>query len=80
MRLIGLMGAALFASAAPPAFAEAPAAPMVSAGSLIGPALYVSNVERALRFYVEGLGMNVGIEMGPPTRHETVLGFGGDPR
>lgn len=68
-----MVGAALLAAAAP-ALAEAPTA------SLIGPALNVSNVERALKFYVDGLGMKVGLEMGPANRHETILTFGGDPR
>jgi catechol 2,3-dioxygenase-like lactoylglutathione lyase family enzyme len=74
---MGLLGAVLLAAAAP-AIAEAPSA--APAGSLIGPALHVSNVERSLKFYVDGLGMAVGMEMGPPQRHETILGFGGDPR
>ena len=47
---------------------------------LIGPALFVSDVSRALAFYRDGLGMKVGIEMGAPARHETILTFGGDPR
>ncbi|MEJ5978204.1 VOC family protein [Novosphingobium sp. PS1R-30] len=51
-----------------------------ASGSLIGPALHVSDVARALKFYVDGLGMKVGLEMGPSTRHETILTFGGDPR
>lgn len=50
------------------------------ADGLIGPALFVSNVPRALAFYRDGLGMKVGIEMGAPARHETILTFGGDPR
>lgn len=79
MRMIGLLGAALLAATAVPAFAEAPTAPPALVGALIGPALHVGNVERSLRFYVDGLGMRVGIKMGPPHRRETILGFGGDP-
>jgi catechol 2,3-dioxygenase-like lactoylglutathione lyase family enzyme len=81
-RIIGLVGSALLAAAAMPAFAEAPAGTATSAaltGALIGPALHVGNVERSLKFYVDGLGMKVGMQMGPPQRHETILTFGGDP-
>lgn len=49
------------------------------AASLIGPALHVSDLPRALRFYTEGLGMRVQVQMGPPERRETILGFGGAP-
>jgi len=58
----------------------ASAQPAPAADGLIGPALFVSDVARALKFYRDGLGMKVGIEMGPPQRHETILTFGGDPR
>lgn len=71
--------AASLLHAAVPAGAEVPA-PGRPSGALIGPALHVSDVARALKFYVDGLGMKVGLEMGPPTRHETILTFGGDPR
>jgi catechol 2,3-dioxygenase-like lactoylglutathione lyase family enzyme len=53
--------------------------PATPAGSLIGPALHVGNVERSLKFYVDGLGMKVGMKMGAPQRRETILTFGGDP-
>lgn len=83
MRMIGLMGPALLASAAmsalAPAGAEEPAVPAAPAGALIGPALHVGNVERSLKFYVDGLGMKVGMKMGAPQRRETILTFGGDP-
>jgi catechol 2,3-dioxygenase-like lactoylglutathione lyase family enzyme len=64
-----------------PALAQTPAlTPTASAltGSLIGPALFVSDIARSLRFY-EALGLHVGMDMGPPQRHETMLVFG-DPR
>jgi catechol 2,3-dioxygenase-like lactoylglutathione lyase family enzyme len=48
--------------------------------ALIGPAIFVSDVSRSLKFYVDGLGLKVGMEMGPADRHETILTFGGDPR
>jgi catechol 2,3-dioxygenase-like lactoylglutathione lyase family enzyme len=79
-RLLALT-AFLLAGAAVPLAAEAPAPPPPATGaSLIGPALNVGSVARAIKFYVDGLGMTVGLEMGPPQRHETILTFGGDPR
>ena len=45
---------------------------------MIGPALFVSDAARSIRFY-EALGLHVGMDMGPPQRHETMLTFG-DPR
>ena len=80
MCYLKLIGAAALAGAALPAAADVPAASVASGGSLIGPALHVGSVPRSLTFYVEGLGMKVGMEMGPPQRHETILTFGGDPR
>jgi catechol 2,3-dioxygenase-like lactoylglutathione lyase family enzyme len=80
MRFLKLIAAAALAGLALPAAAEAPAASAVPSASLIGPALHVGSVPRSLKFYVDGLGMKVGMEMGPPQRHETILTFGGDPR
>lgn len=74
------MKAGIFAAAlllASPALAETPGP--APAGSIIGPALHVSSVEAALRFYVDGLGMTVILTMGPPERRETILGFSRDP-
>jgi catechol 2,3-dioxygenase-like lactoylglutathione lyase family enzyme len=73
MRILHLIGGALLAAAALPAAAQAPA------GSLIGPALHVGNVARSLKFYVDGLGMKIGTQLGSPQRHETILMFGDDP-
>lgn len=64
---------------APAAWAQPAPSPAASDG-LIGPALFVTDVARALKFYRDGLGMKVGIEMGAPAHHETILTFGGDPR
>lgn len=72
-----LLGAWALAIAAP-LMAQNPPAP-APAGSLIGPALHVGDLQRALRFYVDGMGMKIGIQMGPPERQETILTFGGDP-
>ena len=79
MRMPGWIGAALLAFSSAPALAEAPAAQPAPAGALIGPALHVGNVARSLRFYVDGLGLKVGMQMGPPQRYETILTFGGNP-
>jgi catechol 2,3-dioxygenase-like lactoylglutathione lyase family enzyme len=70
----------VFATAAllAPAASAQPVQPLTD--GLIGPALFISDVARALKFYRDGLGMKVGIEMGAPARHETILTFGGDPR
>ena len=50
------------------------------AGALIGPALHVSDLKRSLHFYIDGLGMQNAMQMGPAERRETILTFGGDPR
>ena len=86
MRLVIGLAAALIAApltakdkAASPA--SAPAAVAVAAAAaavaMIGPALHVSNLPEELRFYVDGLGIGKLFEMGPPQRHETMLGYGG---
>lgn len=65
-----------------PILAQTPApnpAPKVAPSGLMGPVLFVSDVARSVRFY-EALGLRVGMQMGPPQRHETILTFGGDPR
>ena len=46
---------------------------------LLGPALHVANVDRELRFYVDGLGMKKLMQMGAPNRRETMLGFAASP-
>ena len=78
LRRLGL--AAALVAAAPAAPLTAQPAPPAPSGSLIGPALLVSDISKSLRFYVDGLGMKVAMEMGPVDRHETILSFGGDPR
>jgi catechol 2,3-dioxygenase-like lactoylglutathione lyase family enzyme len=66
---------------AAPVPAQVPSAPPSGepVSSLIGPALFVSDIARSVRFY-EALGFRVGMQMGSPERHETILSFGGDPR
>lgn len=78
MRLVLSLAALL---AATPALAEgAPPAPAPVAVALLGPALNVSQLDREVKFYVEGLGMKVLMQMGQTKRHETMLGFANDPR
>lgn len=69
---LGLVAAPALAQSAPPS--------PVQSGALIGPALHVADLNRALRFYVEGLGMTMSLQMGPAEHRETILTFGGDPR
>ena len=66
-----------------PAWPQSPQAltpQATTTSALLGPALFVRDVQRSLAFYVTGLGMKVAIEMGPPQHRETILNFGGDPR
>ena len=56
-----------------------PVAAVKPVGSIVGPALYVSDVNRSLKFYTEGLGMQVRMRFGPAGREDMVLGFGPDP-
>lgn len=83
MRLtIGLVAALIvgpaIASDSPPP--PQPTTITAAAVALFGPAMHVSDVSKAVKFYTEALGMRVVMEMGPPNRHETMLNFGADPR
>ena len=57
---------------------KAPAA--VAQNSVVGPALYVTDIERSVRFYRDVLGMTVKMRYGPAGKEDVVLGFGPDPR
>lgn len=57
---------------------QAPAARKV-AGTMVGPALYVTDVAQSLKFYRDGLGMQVRMQFGPPNKPDVVIGFGSDP-
>ncbi len=72
--------AVLLAALPAAAFAQAAPAPAPEAGSIIGPALFVSDKAKALHFYVDGLGMMLKMTMGPAERQENMVGFGADPR
>lgn len=60
----------------------APAQPPTSAPSLegmVGPGLFVSDHERSLKFYTEGLGLALRMRFGPKDRPDMVVGFGRNP-
>lgn len=76
--LLGLAAGAAIATAPPGANAE-PATPAVKLEGMVGPALYVSDPARSLKFYTEGLGMKLRMRFGPKERPDMVVGFGTDP-
>jgi catechol 2,3-dioxygenase-like lactoylglutathione lyase family enzyme len=68
---------------AQPTSAPAPAA-VHGHDALIGAALYVSDLQRSLKYYRDTLGMRVMMQFNPPgaqdkSRPDTVLSFGGGP-
>lgn len=75
--LVVLASAAL-AIAAWPAFAQ-PAPPAMTLEGMVGPALYISDPDRSLKFYTEGLGMRLRMRFGPADRPDMVVGFGPNP-
>jgi lactoylglutathione lyase len=64
-----------------PAFGEpAPVAPPAAGlEGMVGPALYVSDPARSLKFYTDGLGMRLRMRFGPTDRPDMVVGFGANP-
>lgn len=76
IRWFGL--AALMALHAVPAWAQS-AAPPMPMQNIIGPALYVTDSVRSVRFYTEGLGMVVRMRFGTAERPDVVVGFGLNP-
>ena len=81
MKRISLALAAAFALTAgvPSAHAEPGVAPAMKLEGMVGPALYVSDPARSLKFYTEGLGMKLRMRFGPSERPDMVVGFGMDP-
>lgn len=82
--LLGAVTAAVMA--VPAAFAEGtgPAAPAAAPArapenTIVGPALYVSDMDRSIRFYRDVLGMSVRLQFGPKDKPDVVMGFGADP-
>lgn len=51
----------------------------VQEGWMVGPALYVSDPVKSLRFYAEGLGMKLRMKFGPTDKPDMLVGFGKDP-
>ena len=76
-----LVVAAALALSASPVLAEPakPAAPASALEGMVGPALYVTDPARSLKFYVEGLGMRLRMRFGTPERPDMVVGFGANP-
>src|SRR5438105_3276002 len=82
-----LLTIALFSVAAlalPTTFvsAQAPAAKPAAGnlpGSIFAPAMYVSNAQRSVKFYTEGLGMKVRMQYGTKDKPDVIVGFGDDP-
>jgi lactoylglutathione lyase len=66
-----------YAQSAPAAIA--PAAAVTAQSTIVGPALYVSDMARSLRFYRDALGMTVRIQFGPKDKPDVMIGFGADP-
>ena len=71
----GLTALALLAAV--PVCAETAGGGTAPSVSLIGPALNVSDVDRSLHFYVDGLGLKLGTKRPGPQRTETILISGG---
>ena len=71
-----MLVAALASLTATPAPAQTP----IPTGSIIAPVLHIANREKALHFYVDGLGMQLNMTMGASDRQENILGFSADPR
>lgn len=72
-----IAGATLGLSSAPGLGQAEPAT--ASLYGIVGPGLYISDPARSLKFYTEGLGMQLRMRFGPPGRPDMVVGFGPDP-
>lgn len=70
--------ALLLVGTSPALAQQAPAPADGRAVALLGPALNVADIAAMKRFYVDGMGMKVMMEMGKPQRHETMLGYEGN--
>jgi catechol 2,3-dioxygenase-like lactoylglutathione lyase family enzyme len=72
----------LAASAVPSAVLAEPASAISAPAmqpTIVGPALYVSDMARSLYFYRDILGMTVRMQFGPEDKPDVMVGFGGDP-
>lgn len=70
--------AGLLAISGLPAAAAEATAPY-SLEVIVGPALYVTDPERSLKFWRDAMGMQVRMRFGPKDRPDLVIGFGPDP-
>ncbi|MCW1401037.1 VOC family protein [Novosphingobium sp. MW5] len=70
---------ALVIATATPQKAAAQSAPAIAPEGMVGPAIYVTQPERSLKFYTEGLGMKLRMRFGPKDRPDMVVGFGSNP-
>jgi lactoylglutathione lyase len=79
--LATLLAGSMLAETNLPALAQAPAnAPLTAAANaMVGPGIYVSDVQRSLKFYRDILGMTVRMQYGPAAAPDVVIGFGNDP-
>jgi catechol 2,3-dioxygenase-like lactoylglutathione lyase family enzyme len=59
-------------------YAHGPPA-VAAANAIVGPGIYVSDIQRSLQFYRDLLGMTVSMKYGPADRPDIVIGFGSDP-
>ena len=72
-----LLAAVALMAGSVPAYAQQPdAAP---AGRIMGTALNVTDLDAAVKFYTEGLGMRVALTLDLGAKTETILTFGADP-
>jgi catechol 2,3-dioxygenase-like lactoylglutathione lyase family enzyme len=77
---IKLLAAAVLAASLPVAGnAQTPAVSTIAPEAMVGPALYVTDPVRSLKFYTEGLGMKLRMRFGPVDRPDMVVGFGPNP-
>ena len=78
---LALAASGLLALTCVPALAEPtpPTPPAVALEGMVGPALYVSDPARSLKFYTDGLGMRLRMRFGPADRPDMVVGFGANP-
>lgn len=76
---LGVSAASAQPAAPPAAPAAAPAPAPAAQNSIVGTALYVTDVARSIRFYRDILGMTVRLQFGPKDKPDVLMGFGADP-
>lgn len=73
------IAALILLSASPQAAIAQAAPPAMAPEGMVGPAIYVTQPDRSLKFYTEGLGMKLRMRFGPKDRPDIVVGFGSNP-